>query len=307
VIDSRPVCDYEGSNYQSEFWDRGERDYEDRAEQIALRALLPKSGRMFLELGAGAGRQTPLLSAFDHVVLLDYSRTQLAQARARLGGAGRYTYVAANVYQLPFAPGAFDAAMMIRVMHHLVDAPAALKEIRAALAPGATFVAEYANKQNVKAIARYLLRQQSWSPFAPEPVEFVKLNFDFHPRAMRQWLAEAGFIIERQRTVSHFRSGLLKRLFPASVLAAADGLFQPTGDWWQLTPSVFVKTVVSSQRSEVRDRKSEGEGREAGRVEDILRCPQCKGGVSRDGDTLFCADGHRWGIHDGVYDFKDLI
>jgi ubiquinone/menaquinone biosynthesis C-methylase UbiE len=297
VIDSRPVCDYEGSNYQAEFWGKGEREYEDRAEQIALRALLPKSGRLFLELGAGAGRQTPLLSAFDHVVLLDYSRTQLQQARARLGDTGRYTYAAANVYQLPFAPAVFDGAMMVRVMHHLVDAPAALKEIRSALALGGAFVLEFANKQNLKAIFRYLLRKQNWSPFAPEPVEFVKLNFDFHPRTMRQWLNDAGFKVERQRTVSHYRLGLLKRLLPASALAAADGLMQPTGDWWQLTPSVFVKCLaVGGTATEHITRNT-----------DIFRCPACKGELQRDGDTLSCKSDHRWGIRDGVYDFKEQL
>lgn len=297
AVDQRPVCDYEGSNYQAEFWGKGEREYEDRAEQIALRALLPKSGRLFLELGAGAGRQTPLLSAFDHVVLLDFSRTQLQQARVRLGDPGRYTFVAANVYQLPFAPAVFDGAMMVRVMHHLVDAPAALEEIRSVLAPGSTFVVEFANKQNLKAILRYLLHKQNWSPFSPEPAEFVKLNFDFHPRTMRQWLNDAGFKVERQRTVSHYRLGFLKRLLPASALAAADGLMQPTGDWWQLTPSVFVKCTVRGQRDK----------RETKDVREILRCPLCKGELDGDGGVLSCKSDHRWGIRDGVYDFKEQL
>ena len=54
-----PVCDYEGSDYQSSFWDKGGREYEDRTEAIALRRLLPEKGRNLLELGAGAGRNTP--------------------------------------------------------------------------------------------------------------------------------------------------------------------------------------------------------------------------------------------------------
>jgi len=178
-----------------------------------------------------------------------------------------------------------------------VDAPAALKEIRSALAPGSTFVVEFANKQNLKAILRYLLRKQNWSPFAPEPVEFVKLNFDFHPRTMRQWLNDAGFKVERQRTVSHYRLGLLKRLLPASALAAADGLMQPTGDWWQLTPSVFVKCLaVGGTATEHITRNT-----------DIFRCPACKGELQRDGDTLLCESDHRWGIRDGVYDFKEQL
>ena len=41
---SLPVCDYEGSDYQTEFWDAGRREYEDRSEAIALRRLLPAGG-----------------------------------------------------------------------------------------------------------------------------------------------------------------------------------------------------------------------------------------------------------------------
>jgi ubiquinone/menaquinone biosynthesis C-methylase UbiE len=80
-----PVCDYEGSDYQASFWDQGGRDYEDRTEAIALKRLLPKSGGLMLELGAGAGRNTPRYRGYEQVVLLDYSTTQLQQARERLG------------------------------------------------------------------------------------------------------------------------------------------------------------------------------------------------------------------------------
>jgi hypothetical protein len=66
-----PICDYEGSDYQSVFWDRGYRTYEDRVEAVALRRLLPSGGELLLELGAGAGRNTPRYQGFERVVLLD--------------------------------------------------------------------------------------------------------------------------------------------------------------------------------------------------------------------------------------------
>ncbi len=75
-------------------------------------------------------------------------------------------------------------------------------------------------------------------------MEFAPLNFDFHPQAIRRWLTELGFRIETTLTVSHFRLGLLKRILPAGWLAALDGLFQPTGAFVQLTPSVFLRAVV---------------------------------------------------------------
>ena len=140
MTNTPPVCNYEGSDYQTSFWDKGGREYEDRTEAIALKRLLPKHGRLLLELGAGAGRNTPRYLGFDRVFLLDYSRTQLEQAQQRLGKSDQYVYVAADVYRLPFNDGLFDAATMIRVLHHMADAPKALKQVRDVLQPGATFI-----------------------------------------------------------------------------------------------------------------------------------------------------------------------
>ncbi len=293
----RPVCDYEGSNYQNEFWEKGGRAYEDLAEQIALKAMLPKAGHIFLEIGAGAGRQTPLLKDFDQVVLMDYSRTQLEQARDHLGASARYTYVAANVYQLPFKPKVFSAAMMIRVMHHLVEPLSALKEIKSVIVEGGTFILEFANKQNLKSILRYALHQQSWSPFTPESVEFVKLNFDFHPQTMRKWIGEAGFEIKAQRSVSHYRIGALKRLVSPTLLAALDGAVQPTGEWIQFAPSVFIKCGVSGQPSAISQSPSA-----------IFVCPNCKSELTKESDRFDCfCCGKKWGIRDGIYDFKEPL
>src|SRR5512138_1548599 len=236
-----PVCDYEGSDYQTSFWDRGGREYEDRTEAIALRRLLPPKGRILLELGAGAGRNTPRYLGFDRIVLLDYSRTQLEQAQGRLGKSDKYIYVAADVYRLPFVDGLFDTATMIRTLHHMADAPKALEQVRNVLRSGGVFILEFANKLNLKAIVRYLSGRQKWNPFSPEPVEFVKLNFDFHPTAIREWLKRLGFSIEKTLSLSHFRVGFLKRIVPTGVLVFLDSLFQWTGAFWQLTPSVFVR------------------------------------------------------------------
>ena len=101
-----PVCDYEDSDYQDSFWEHGGREYEDRVEAIALRRLMPGSGQLLLEVGAGAGRNTARYGRYERIVLLDYSITQLEQAQARLGKSDSFVYVAADVYHLPFVEGA---------------------------------------------------------------------------------------------------------------------------------------------------------------------------------------------------------
>ncbi len=85
MTNTPPVCNYEGSDYQTSFWEQGGREYEDRAEAIALKRMLPESGKFMLELGAGAGRNTPRYAGFERIVVLDYSTTQLAQAQQKLG------------------------------------------------------------------------------------------------------------------------------------------------------------------------------------------------------------------------------
>ena len=293
-----PVCDYEGSDYQSSFWDRGGRQYEDRAEAIALKRLLPGRGRLMLELGAGAGRNTPRYLGFDRIVLVDYSRTQLQQAQSRLGTSDKYVYVAADIYRLPFIDGSFDAATMIRTLHHMAEPTRALSQVRAALAPGAVFILEFANKLNAKAVLRYLLRRQSWSPFDLQPVEFAALNFDFHPRTVRNWLQQLQFRVTRVLTVSHFRLGLLKRLVPASLLAWLDSLFQWTGSFWQYTPSVFMQAV-----------KQGGAAAPVGDVTSLFKCPACgHAPLSPGGDALGCAQcGRKWRFADGIYDFREPV
>jgi ubiquinone/menaquinone biosynthesis C-methylase UbiE/predicted RNA-binding Zn-ribbon protein involved in translation (DUF1610 family) len=290
--DTPPVCDYEGSDYQSTFWDTGGRAYEDGAEAVALRRLL-STGEFMLEVGAGAGRNTPRYNGYQRIVVMDYSLTQLQQAQARLGKSDRYVFVAADVYRLPFVDGLFDGATMIRVLHHMADGPQALREIRRTLQSGAIFILEFANKQNIKAILRYWLGKQDWNPFDPDPVEFVALNYDFHPRTTRQWLRDTGFVVERTLTVSHFRLGALKRLLPTPLLVAMDSVAQLSGNWWQLTPSVFTRNRAVGETPLATPGT-------------LFRCPTCGDNTFDEHEThLDCQTcGDVWAIRDGIYDFK---
>jgi ubiquinone/menaquinone biosynthesis C-methylase UbiE len=288
-----PVCNYEGSDYQASFWDTGGRAYEDAAEEIALKRLLPAHGQHLLELGAGAGRNTPRYTGFDRVTLVDFSLTQLQQASSRLGKSDCYRYVAADIYKLPFGDNQFDAATMIRTLHHMKDAPLALSRVFACLEPRAVFILEYANKLNLKAIIRYALKQQTWSPYTLEPVEFAELNFDFHPQAIRNWLEKTGFTLERQLTVSHFRVEILKRLFPVRLLANLDAMASLTGDWWQLTPSVFTLSTITDKVTAV--------------VGTFFQCPVCHAPLADTPPELICPHcGKHYPVIDGIYDFRGV-
>lgn len=292
---NRAICDYEGTSYYARFWKGKGREYEDLAERIAIRSLLPASGGRLLEVGAGFGRLVDLYQGYDQIILLDYAISGLREAQERLGRSDRYRYVAADLYNLPLAPGSCDTVVMVRVLHHVADVAAAMRQIAAVLRPGGTYLLEYANKRNIKAIARYLLRRQQWSPFTLEPYEFARLNFDFHPDWIAQELHRAGFSLEAGRAVSHFRDPVLKRIIPPQPLAAADGLVQGVGAAWKLTPSVFLRTQVAGQG--------------AAAPGSPFRCPTCAGRALQEApETLTCAGcGAVWGISDGIYDFKTPI
>jgi len=288
-----PVCNYEGSDYQTSFWEQGGRAYEDAVEAVALQRLLPAGGKLMLELGAGAGRNTPRYQGFERIVLLDYSTTQLQQAQQRLGRDTKYVYVAADIYHLPFAPALFDAATMIRTLHHMADARRALDQVRSVLQNDAAFILEFANKKNLKAVLRYLLRRQSWNPFSPEPIEFAPLNFDFHPATVRAWLQHSGFTIERQLTVSHYRIGPLKRILPLGLLVRMDALAQLTGNWWQLSPSVFVRSRARSIPAAAAPSGA------------FFHCPACAAPLVDTPPELTCAAcGKTYPVNDGIYDFR---
>lgn len=290
--DRPPVCDYEGSDYQKSFWAQGGREYEDRVEAVAIKRLLPERGQRLLEVGAGAGRNTERYAGYKRIVLLDYSRTQLLQARDRLGDHERYCYVAGDVYQLPFAGGVFDGATMIRTLHHMAEPQRALEQVHAVMASEGIFILEYANKRNLKAILRWLFGQQDWNPFGPESVEFATLNFDFHPQSVRDWLAAAGYDLQRQLTVSYLRHPLLKQTIPTSLLVGIDSVLQWTGTIWQGSPSVFTRSRVVS-----------GSTRQTGA---FWKCPVCQSTAMEDSDEgVHCTVcGLLWPKEDGIYNFK---
>lgn len=288
-----PICNYEGSDYQTKFWELGGRQYEDMAEAIALKRLLPTKGNLLLELGAGAGRNTPRYTGFKQVVLLDYSLTQLTQAMQRLGNNQSYLYVAADIYKLPFVDGLFDTATMICTLHHMADPQAALRQVRRTLQPGALFILEYANKHNLKAILRYSIRQQSWSPFTLESVEFERLNYDFHPEAVRGWLKDTSFNLEQQLAVSYFRLGTVKKLVPLGLLSRLEEWIQPTGKWWQLSPSVFTCSQASGDSVKAPPGL-------------FFKCPACESDTLKPhGSKLICLECSReYPIREGIFDFR---
>ncbi|MBZ0300107.1 MAG: hypothetical protein K8J31_10215, partial [Anaerolineae bacterium] len=99
------------------------------------------------------------------------------------------------------------------------------------------------------------------------------------------------FEVAERLPVSFFRAGLFKNLLPIDTLVAADSLLQQTGLFY--APSIFVHGIARGMAS---DHLSSS---------DIFACPDCGKRLRREEDQMVCeADGLRWAIRDGIYDFK---
>jgi len=327
-----PVIDYEGSPYRTAFWEGQGRDYEDAAERLALQRLLPPKGRRLAEIGAGFGRLADLYLGYEQIILFDYSRTLLQEAVAKWGDDSRFVFIAGNIYQLSLAKASLDALVMVRVMHHLADVPMALQQIRRVLRDGSGLaVLEYANKRNVKSVARWLLGRQKWSPLDPLPVEFVKLNYDFHPSWMDRQFAQAGLRVRQQYAVSHFRTPLLKRTVPAATLAKLDSWLFAPGGYFPLAPSVFVQVqaehaaaeaVYAHREKHAENQRIENRGidksderhqlkNKSTDVTDLFRCPSCGGErtliVEHEAQLVCQRCSKEYAKRDGIWDFKESL
>jgi SAM-dependent methyltransferase len=297
-----PVIDYEGSRYKTDFWVGQGRAYEDATERLALKRVLPAHGGRIAEIGAGFGRLADLYLGYEQIILFDYSRTLLQEAVQSCGHDPRFIFVAGNIYQLPLAGGILDSLVMIRVMHHLANVPQALNQLQRVLHRHSVAVIEYANKRNLKALLRWMAGRQAWSPFDPLPFEFAELNFDFHPRWMAGCFTGAGFLVQQQLAISHFRLSFLKRRVSAKTLAQIDSLFFDAGSRFPLSPSIIVQAKVhdAGLRPAIDATPAA--------IGQLFRCPCCRDEAFKlvAVRQLLCTNcGKQYEQKQGIWDFKE--
>lgn len=297
--DQQPrICNYEGSDYQTRFWGEQKRSYEDQVERVALRRLMPAAGETLIDIGAGFGRLGHEYNGYKKIVLFDYSRTLLREAQEHWQADARFLFVAGNWYQMPFVSGLFTTLVQVRTIHHAADVPALFKELMRIARPEGDYVLEFANKHNLKAMLRYWLGRQDWSPFKQEPVEFAEMNFDFHPDWMVRALKTAGFLPGRTLAVSHFRVPFLKKVIPTGILTGLDSLLQPSGSWLKIAPSIFIHNRVPA-------------GGTTAEPDTFFACPHCQSALGQvEDEQLVCPNpdcGRIWSVIDGLYDFKEPV
>ncbi len=223
------------------------REYENAAEEMAIKRLL--NGKKFKEavdVGGGFGRLCVLLQNYsNHVTLAEPSQQQLDMAKDFLKDYPKIDRKLMQADNLKFDDGSVDLITMIRVMHHLPDPSAELKEIHRALSDNGYFVLEMANYIHFRNRLRLFFTSK---PFPTEPVdirsETNKRNGEIafvnhNPKTVIKQLAHAGFKVERILSVSNLRSPALKKVMPRRAMLAMEGLMQRPLARTYFGPSVF--------------------------------------------------------------------
>jgi len=165
----------------------------------------------------------------------------VAAAREAFAGDKRIEVVLGDARALPYPDGFFDATVCVRVLHHFADPGPVLAELGRVTRPGGVVVLEYANKRNLKSIARRVLGRQRWSPFELGSVEYKPFHFDHAPVGIRRVLRRAGLPIESMRTASLFRLPPLTRRLPVALLVAVEARLQAPLGPITPGPSVFLR------------------------------------------------------------------
>lgn len=202
------------------YWDG--RDYEQAAEEIAIRRLLKdKRFKHAVDVGGGYGRLSVVLRDFaDKVTLAEPSQQQLDIAKDFLQGKPKVDMKLAQAEKLPFKDGELDLAMVVRVIHHLPNPVPAFEEINRVLAKDGYFLIEFANYSNFKNRIKHTAKLQKM-PVDPVDIRTKDSDIPFvnhNPKTVKKQLAQCGFKIVDTLSVSNFRSTTLKKIVPKKVL-----------------------------------------------------------------------------------------
>lgn len=242
--------DYNDKNYDYiRYWDG--RDYEQTAEFLALKKLLPKNmggNRSVIDIGGGFGRLIPIFKDyFASITVFDYSQRllDLAIETGKHVGVNVKT-IQCDVYKLASCSiEKFDYAAMIRVSHHLDDLQSVFEQIYGVLNDNGVFVLEIANKMHFKSVLLNLFKG-NFKYFSIDSVSVATKDITFlnhHPKKIEKMLKKAGFRIEKKLSVSNFRVPFVTKYFPIKILLTFEKLTQSILAPFYFGPSIFYKLV----------------------------------------------------------------
>jgi trans-aconitate 2-methyltransferase len=136
---------------------------------VVLGRLELRGDETVLDLGTGTGKvAAKLLERLPEgrVVGVDGSAAMIEEARRRLGDDPRVSLMCSDLLALSVDPPA-DAAVSSATFHWIADHDALFARVRAALKPGAQFVAQCGGRGNIASVVRAARDVMAQEPFAP--------------------------------------------------------------------------------------------------------------------------------------------
>ncbi len=243
-MSKKVISDYNGYDYKKEFWENVDREYEDQADRMAIRKLLPKRMEKFADIGGGYGRLAgEYLKRARKAYIFDYSKTELKQAKDTYGD--KIETKAGDIYELPFKDDELDGLMMVRVTHHLDNLNKAIAELYRVLKPGGVAVIEVANKRTLPKIVRFLTGRSKVNPFDKKVANYKEVFADgfynYHPKYVEEIFEKVGFKREKVLSVSNFRSRGLKKMLGTNNLVHLENGAQKILAPIRFAPSIYYK------------------------------------------------------------------
>lgn len=294
----RQIADYDSNDYDYRtYWDG--RDYERWAEERALRRLVPLLGEpeWLVDFGGGYGRNARhYRERARHYVVADGSATNLRNAARLLAPdveAGRAFLVRCDLNALPFVSYAFDAAIVVRVLHHLPDIDGALTQMAGTV--GDRFLLDVPIKHHALARVRSPRAVRGPAPLRTGTSEFPFWNFRLS--TIQALLSRSGWASRPVASVNNLRRW--DRALPDSVVRvlspvarAGEVALQRAGrGWWG--PSQFLMAQRDPARLPyVRDAPP---GMPA--LASRMCCPACRGRLAWSpgvATCLSCGGAYRW-------------
>ncbi len=276
------ISDYDMFDYDYRtYWEN--REYENMAEKILLERVFDKTqGVWFLDIGGSYGRLTSTYyNRFSNPIILDYSLKTLQKNKEILKSKYKnISLIAANAYNLPFAPNSIDGGLMVRVLHHIEKPATYFKEIARVMKYNSPYIQEFPNMIHIKASIRELLKfnfsffkQDSYKQPTRNNFEGVKegvegIFLNYHPKFLNKELKKHNFKITERIGCSFLRLQFLKKFLNVDSMLFLEVLAQKVLSWTNISPSIFLKT--SSQNH--KDKKEISYET----LEDMLVCPKCK-------------------------------
>jgi SAM-dependent methyltransferase len=301
----RQIADYDSNDYDYRTYWNG-REYERWAEEQALGRLVPQlaAADWLVDFGGGYGRNARHYRHLTrHYVIADGSATNLRNAAVDLRAdvaAGRAFLVRCDLGALPFTAYAFDAALVVRVLHHLADIDGALAQMAATV--GGRFLLDVPIKHHALALARDWRAVRGPGPLRTGSTGYPFWNFRLS--TIRNTLARLGFASRPVASVNNLRrwdrhlpGGAVRVLGPA--VRAAELAVQRAGRGW-FGPSQFLMAQRIPARQPMVREVPPGIPALAAR----MCCPACRGRLAWStgvATCLSCEADYRWG--GPVWDF----